>query len=89
MKTLSETSDIENYLFNRLKTSTKLVFEARLLIDPILRRNVELQQRLYLILILSGRKKIRSEVDKIHQHVFSDPEKLIFQQSMVQLFIKK
>lgn len=89
MKTLNEIKDIENYLFDKLKTPAKLVFEARLLINPILKRNAELQQRLYSIVRLSGRRKIKSEVEQTHQHIFSDPEKLIFQQSIYQLFPKK
>ena len=89
MKTLNEVKQIENYLFGKLNTPSRLVFEARMLINPVLKLNVECQKRLYSIVKLSGRLKIKSEVEQIHTRLFSDPENKTFQQSMRQLFLKK
>lgn len=89
MKTLIDTKQIENYLFGKFKTTSRLVFEARLLIDPVLSVNVEWQRKLYSIIRASGRKKMKSEIELIHSRLFSDPEKQIFQQTVYQLFLKK
>jgi len=82
-------AEIENYLFNKLDVPSKLVFEARLLINPVLKMNVESQRRLYSIVKLSGRRRIKSELEQIHAGLFSDPKKSIFQQNIYQLFLKK
>jgi hypothetical protein len=89
MKTSTNVSEIENYLFGKLDTPSKLVFEARLLINPVLKLNVESQRRLYSIIKLSGRRKIKSELEQIHRRLFSDIQKNIFQQGIHQLFNKE
>lgn len=89
MKTLIDTKQIENYLFGKFNTPSRLVFEARLLIDPVLKINVECQRKLYSIVRASGRGKMKSEIELIHLRLFSDPEKQILQQNVYQLFLKK
>ena len=89
MKTSTNVSEIENYLFGKLDTASKLLFEAKLLINPVLKLNVESQRRLYSIIKLSGRRKIKSELEQIHSQLFSDAKKRTFQQRIYQLFPKK
>jgi hypothetical protein len=89
MKTSTNVSEIENYLFGKLDTPSKLVFEAKLLINPVLKLNVESQRRLYSIIRLTGRRKLKSELEQIHSRLFSDPKRNIFQQGIHQLFNKK
>jgi hypothetical protein len=88
MKTLHEIQEIEKYLDGRLNTPSKMVFEARLLIDPVLRFSVECQRKLHSIVRLSGRRKIKVEADRIHHQLFSNPAKQAFQHSVFQFFSK-
>jgi hypothetical protein len=89
MKTLHETKEIDYYLLGKLSPASRLVFEARLLIDPVLKLRVEWQGRLYQIIKRSGRRQIKAETVRIHNRLFSDPAKQDFQRSVFQLFRKK
>lgn len=89
MKILHEIKEIENYLQGNLNPSSKLVFEARLSLDPVLTLRVNWQRRLYSIIRLSGRRKIKSEAERIHRRLFSDPAKQGFRQQIFQLFPKE
>lgn len=89
MKTLRETKEIDRYLLDKLSPASRLLFEARLLIDPPLKLRVEWQQRLYSIIKRSGRRQMKSEVARIHHQLFSDPAKREFQSNVFQLFSKK
>ena len=89
MKTLRETKEIDRYLLGKLRPASRLLFEARLLIDPALKLRVEWQQKLYSIIKGSGRRQIKAEVARIHHQLFSDPAKCDFQRNVFQLFPKK
>lgn len=88
MKTLHEVQTIENYLAGKLPTPLRLLFEARMLVDSGLARRVKYQRRLHAIVTLSGRQKIKAEIDRIHQQLFTDPARRDFQQKVFQLFSK-
>jgi hypothetical protein len=89
MKTLHEIEEIEKYLNGKLSTPSSLLFEARLLIDPVLKFKVECQRKLHSIIKLTGRRKIKSEAVSIHHRLFSDPAKEAFQHSVLHWFSKK
>jgi hypothetical protein len=89
MKILDEVRDIDKYLFDKLDEPSELVFEARMLIDPTLKLRVEWQKRIYAIVRLSGRRRIRNEAERIHRQLFDDPTRSSFQQDVLQLFTKK
>ena len=59
MKTLRETKEIDRYLLDKLSPASRLLFEARLLIDPTLKLRVEWQQKLYSIIKRSGRRQMK------------------------------
>ena len=89
MKTLHETKQIDAYLQGKLKADVRLVFEARMLINPLLKLRVDCQRKLYAIIVSFGRRKIRFEADQVHQQLFNDPARVEFQQSVLKLFPKK
>lgn len=89
MKTLHKTKQIEGYLFGKLSPASRLLFEARMLINPILRQDVENQRRLYAIVKQHGRRGVKSEVTRIHYQLFNDPLKEDFQSRIFGLFSKK
>jgi len=89
MKTLRETKEIDHFLLDKLSPASRLLFEARLFIDPTLKVRVVLQQKLYSIIKRSGRRQIKSEVGRVHHQLFSDPARREFQLKVFQLFSKK
>lgn len=89
MRILNEVKEIENYLFQKLDGPSNVVFEARLLIDPVLKLRVAWQRKVYSIVKMSGRRKIKSEVESVHRKLFDNPNNRIFQQEIFQLFTKE
>lgn len=88
MRTLREVEQIELYLLGQMKPATKLVFEARLLIDPLLKFKVQCQQKVYTIIRQSGRRELKSEIERVHQQLFHDFSKKDFQHNIYKLFLK-
>jgi hypothetical protein len=69
-----------------MDTQERLVFEAHLITDATLRFHVFLQRRVYSVVKLYHRKKLKEEAERIHQRVFRDPQKRAYQHSITQLF---
>jgi hypothetical protein len=89
MRTLREVKQIDRYLLGKMSIASRLLFEAKLLIDPTLKLRLEWQQRLYSIIKSSGRRQMKSEVTRIHHQLFNDPAKAEFQSTIFQLFFNK
>ncbi len=77
---------IEKYLHGELTAAERLAFEAQLLVRPALRVDLYFQKKTYRLVRLYHRKKMKEELEMLHQQVFSDPEKMAFQQRIHQIF---
>lgn len=82
----SDVKQIEDYLTGKMSPADRLVFKARLIINPLLRLNVVFQQKTYSLINAHGRKKRKADMEVIHTKLFSDPGKVVFQQKVLQLF---
>lgn len=80
------TEQIEKYLHRKLSIANRLLFDAKLIIDPVLGRQVRLQKRLYAIVRQSGRRELKNEVDQIHHRLFNDPENAAFREQVYKIF---
>jgi hypothetical protein len=89
MKTLIEVKKIDHYVFGKLRTPLKLLFEAQLIIDMELKSNVDWQRRVYDIVKCAGRRSVKLEIEKVHTRLFSIPDKKSFQESIHQIFANK
>jgi hypothetical protein len=83
---LNEIKKIELFLLARLSPPESLLFEARILTNPILRMNVVLQQKIYTVVRAYHRKQLKIELKAIQRDLFSDPNKRDFQQTIRQHF---
>jgi hypothetical protein len=87
MKTsLTELDTIERYIFNRLPTGEKIVFEARLLTDSVFRFNVNCQNKVYAMVRFYHRRKLKDQAEQCYKQLFSNPSKKDFQQEIFKLF---
>lgn len=87
MKTsLSETIQIENYLQGNLSPENALVFEARLQIEPELKKTVHLQTLVRRFVTLYHRRRLKSEVEAIHARLFRDDRRRDFRARIMNLF---
>ena len=82
----NDTRHIERYLNNELSKEEKILFEAQLVPDPHFKLNVGLLNQIHSLVKLYGRKKMKVEIGKIHYKLFQNPEHVIFQQRIQQLF---
>jgi hypothetical protein len=83
---LNEIRHAEKYLFKQLNTEESLLFEAKMLINPLLRLNVSIQKKVYSLIRLYHRKKLKEELETIHENLFNHPDKKEFRESVHQLF---
>lgn len=87
MKTsLNDTFYIENYLQGKLSPGNRLMFEARLLLSRKLRTDLYFQKKVHMLVTIYHRKKLKEELNTMHNEIFNDPDKFVFQQSIYQLF---
>ena len=82
----NDTRRIERYLDNKLSEEEKILFEAQLVLDPHFKLHVRLQKQIHALIKLYGRRKMKAEIGKIHHKLFQNPEHVIFQQRIQQLF---
>ncbi len=73
MKTsLTEIKQIDDHITGQLNDGDKLVFDARLILDPLLRFNIRMQQKLYALVKAYGRRSMRREVTSVQNQLFQD-----------------
>jgi len=87
MKTLlNNTRLIEKYLRGKLSPGDRLVFEAKLILNPMLQIDLHFQKKAYALVKMYHLKKVKEEIEGVHQQIFGDPAKIVFQQHIYQLF---
>tara|TARA_R110002020_G_scaffold97708_5_gene233187 strand:- start:12593 stop:12856 length:264 start_codon:yes stop_codon:yes gene_type:complete len=86
MTSRNNTRSIESYLNGTLSHADRLLFEARLTIDPVLKRDLFFQKKTHLLIKMYHREKLKEELETVHQKIFNDPDKMDFRRSIYQLF---
>jgi len=84
----NETQQIETHLLGTNHPSDTLLFEAHLLLDEELAEKVIMQQKAYEAIQRYGRKQLKSEIEAIHQTLFTQPKYIRFSQKVMRLFRK-
>jgi hypothetical protein len=82
----NNTQRIEQYLQGRLSSSEELLFEAWMIAQPELRTEVMLQEKVYRLIRMYHRKKLKEELEALHQRLFNDPRKRSFRQRIERIF---
>jgi len=80
---------IEKYLQGSLSGGDRLVFEARLLLNRALRTDLYFQKKAYSLVKIYHRQKVKEELEILHRQIFNNPDNIVFQQSIYQLFKSK
>lgn len=70
---LTEISLIDKYLHQQLDEEQKKTFEAVLLVDEALARNVEAQRLAHRIVRLFARKKERTRLETVYRRLLKEP----------------
>jgi len=83
---LNETRLIDGHLLNGLSGEDSALFNAMRIVDPSLPGRVEWQGKTHQMIGQYSRKKLKAEIEAVHQKLFTKPEHLGFRQRILQLF---
>ena len=83
MTSQNNTRLIEKYLNGSLSFADRLLFESRLVIDPVLKRDLYFQKKTHQLIKMYHREKLKEELEILHQKIFKNPDNL---RSIYQLF---
>jgi hypothetical protein len=80
---------IEAYLQNKLSPLHRLMFEARLILNPALRSDLCFQEKTYHLVKMYHRKQLKEEFEDMYQRICSNPDNVVFEQNIHRLFKTK
>ena len=83
---LNEIKQIDDHLFNQASIEDALLFDAMLIIDPDLSGKVVWQKRVHQLVQLYSRRKLKAEIESVHQKLFNEPAHQSFRQRIMKLF---
>ncbi len=86
MTILREVKKIDEYLLGKMDLESSLLFEAQMALDSSLAIRVNYQRRLYKLIRLTGRREMKSDVERIYRHLFNDASKAEFRKKILKLF---
>lgn len=78
MTSRNSTRLIERYLDGTLSHADRFLFEARLIIDPGLKRDLFFQKKTLQLIKMYHREKLKEELEILHQRIFNNPNKMDF-----------
>jgi hypothetical protein len=86
---LNEIRLIDDHLFNKGTTEETLLFDAMLIINPMLNEQVALQKKAHSMVQQYGRKKLKAEIEAVHRQLFAKPAHRGFREKILSLFFRQ
>ena len=86
---LNEIKLIDGRIFNTNPPEDALLFDALLIINPELGQQLMWQQKAHAIVKQYSRKKLKAEIEAVHQQLFHKPQHSGFRRRILNLFYKK
>jgi len=86
---LNDIRHTEAWLQGTLPAADKLLFEARIILSPLLKEQVARQQQVYQIVQAYGRKQMKAEIETVHSKLFSERKHQSFSQRIRAIFHRK
>lgn len=83
---LNNIRETEEYLFDILAPVERLIFNARMLVNPLIRRDTYFQKKAYHVIRHYGRKKLREEIGAIETRMFNDGDAGSLQNQISKIF---
>ncbi len=79
---------IESYLLGDTQGGDRVLFEARLILEPDLKTGTHWQKETYAYVNQYGRQKLREEIDLVEKTIFTAEKHKTFRQKILRLFTK-
>ena len=86
---LNEIKLIDDHIFSRGTIGDQLVFDAMQIIDDGLPAKIIWQKNTHAIIQQYSRKKLKAEIETVHQKLFNEPVHRSFRQKIMWFFSKK
>jgi hypothetical protein len=83
---MREIQQIESYLHKQMEPSEAVLMEAKLLLDNELNEKVNWQKQSYALAKFYGRKQLRSEIETVHNCLFTEKRFEKFRNVVLTLF---
>lgn len=77
---------LEAFLSDKLRPEERESVKRRLLLEPELYAQLQQQQRTYRLIRLSGRRRLKREMEKIHLELFSTKENQDWRERILRFF---
>ena len=78
--------EIERYVEGTMEVNETFLFEEKMRRDPLLKLDVILHEKVMAFIRMYHRKKLKEEVEEVHQRLFNDPVKASFRESVMRIF---
>ena len=85
---LNEIREIEEHLLLRSRPDNSLLFEARLILDKDLREKLLWQKKTYAVIQLYGRRRLKNEIEAVHEKLFNEPAHEGLRNKIMKLFTR-
>jgi hypothetical protein len=86
---LNNIREIERYIEGTMDRNDAVLFEERMRSDSLLRLNVSLQEKVLAIIRMYHRKRLKMELEEVHERIFNDPGKVTFKERVMEIFRNK
>jgi hypothetical protein len=83
---LNEIKLIDQHLFKLAEPGDALLFDAMLILNPQLQEQMIWQKKTHALVQQYGRKKLKNELEAVHQRLFNEPEHRSFRNRILKLF---
>jgi len=83
---LNEIRLIDNHIFKTAAPEDALLFDALLILNPGLSEQVMWQKQIHTLVQQYGRKKLKAEIETVHNKLFNEPEHRSFKDKILNLF---
>jgi hypothetical protein len=83
---LNEIRLIDGFIFNNNTTEDTLLFDAMLIINPQLSNQVAWQKKTHAMVEQYSRKKLKAEIEDVHQKLFNEPVHKKFREKIFRFF---
>lgn len=85
---LNEVQEIEQHVFRLAAPEDAFLFDAKLILNPDLRKRVQLQQQTYELIKAYGRNELKAEINRVHERLFNDSRESGFVRKIMGFFKK-
>ncbi|MEO3408325.1 hypothetical protein AAFN85_30700 [Mucilaginibacter sp. CAU 1740] len=86
---LNEIKAIDDHVLKLAPPDDALLFEAKLIINPALHEQIVLHKQTLSMVKQYGRNNLKTEIEAVHQKLFSQVEHQSFRQKIMRLFGKR